>query len=89
MNYLLRLKKIVTISTTMMLTLVILLGNVRSAVAQDNWVATGGNAHIAPSPAQGPSDGAELDSFLSPLLANLSPAIERVHRVRIAHPREA
>ena len=31
----------------------------------------------------------ETADRLSPLLANLSPAIERVHRVRIVHPEEA
>jgi len=53
----------------MILTLVILISIVGSAMAQENGIAPGRNVPTAPSPAQGPTDPAELEAFLDDLLA--------------------
>jgi CubicO group peptidase (beta-lactamase class C family) len=69
MNHLLMIKKSLAFLTTILLTLVILLTTVGPAIAQENRVASGRNVPTAPSLAQGPTDPAELESFLDGLLA--------------------
>ena len=61
-------KRSLALSMTIMLTLVILLSTVGSAVAQEDGVASGSNVPIAPSQAQGPTDPAELEAFLDELM---------------------
>ena len=56
-----------TTITTMILTLVLLFSAVRPAAAQDNRVAAQSHVPAAPSQ-QGPTDPAELESFLDELL---------------------
>src|SRR3990172_4655164 len=68
MNNLLMMKKSLALSMTIMLTLVILLSIVGSAMAQENRVAPGRNVPTAPSQGQGPTDPAELEAFLDELL---------------------
>jgi len=59
-----------TIKKSMMkLTLVLLISIAGSAKAQENTVASGGNAPTAPAELQGPSDPAELEAFLDQLMA--------------------
>jgi len=70
MNNLLIMKKSLAFSMTIMLTLVILLSTVGSAMAQDNRVAPARNVPTAPSQALGPTDPAELEAFLGELLGN-------------------
>jgi CubicO group peptidase (beta-lactamase class C family) len=65
MNNLLMIKK----SIAMILTLVILISIVGSAMAQENGIALGRNVPTAPSLAQGPTDPAELEAFLDELFA--------------------
>jgi CubicO group peptidase (beta-lactamase class C family) len=69
MNNLHTMKKSPALSKTIILTLVILLLIVGSATAHENRVATGRNVPTAPSQGQGPTDPAELESFLDDLLA--------------------
>src|SRR5215216_7122393 len=69
MNNLLIIKKSLGLSMTMMLTLVILLSIVGSAMAQENRVAPDMNGPTAPSQSQGPTDPTELEVFLDELLA--------------------
>src|SRR5262249_13964101 len=59
-------KKSVAFSMTIMLTLVLLLSIVAPATAQENTVVSGMNVSTAPS--QGPTDRAELETFLDDLL---------------------
>jgi CubicO group peptidase (beta-lactamase class C family) len=59
-------KKSLAFSMTILLTLVLLLSAVGSAMAQENRVAPGGNVPTAPS---GPTNRAELEAFLDDLLA--------------------
>jgi CubicO group peptidase (beta-lactamase class C family) len=61
-------KKVLAVSTTAMVTLVILLSMAESAMAQENRVAPGRNIPTAPSHHQGPTDPAELEAFLDDLL---------------------
>jgi CubicO group peptidase (beta-lactamase class C family) len=68
MNKLLVIKKSLVISMTMMLTLTMLLSIVGSAMAQDKGVAPARNGSTAPSQALGPTDPAELETFLDELL---------------------
>jgi len=65
MNNLLMIKK----SIAMILTLVILISIVGSAMAQENGIAPGRNVPTAPSKALGPTDPAELEAFLDELFA--------------------
>jgi CubicO group peptidase (beta-lactamase class C family) len=69
MNNLLIVKKSLAFSMTILLTLMILLSTVGPAIAQENRVASGRNVPAAPSLAHGPTDPAELESFLDGLLA--------------------
>jgi CubicO group peptidase (beta-lactamase class C family) len=69
MNKQLILKKSLTISMTILLSLVILLSIAGSATAQEDGLASGTNGPAAPSPALGPTDPAELETFLDELLA--------------------
>src|SRR5215218_9760750 len=62
-NHLLRIKKFMAISMTIMLALVILLSTSGSAMGQEDRVAPGRNVSTAPSQ-QGPTDPAELKAFL-------------------------
>ncbi len=62
-------KKFLAVVITMMLTLMILLSIVGSAMAQENRIAPGRNGPAAPSQPQGPTDPAELESFLDELFA--------------------
>jgi CubicO group peptidase (beta-lactamase class C family) len=64
MNHLLRIKKSMAISMTIMLALAILLSTSGSAMGQDDKVTAGRNVSTAPSPQQGPTDRAELEAFL-------------------------
>jgi CubicO group peptidase (beta-lactamase class C family) len=68
MKYLLVIKKSGALPVTILLTLVMLLSTVGSAMAQENWVAPGGNVPTAPLQALGPTDPAELEAFLDELL---------------------
>jgi CubicO group peptidase (beta-lactamase class C family) len=61
-------KKSMALSMTIMLTLVMLLSIVGSALAQGNVVAPDRNGPIALSQPGGPSDPAELEAFLDELL---------------------
>jgi CubicO group peptidase (beta-lactamase class C family) len=67
MNNLLNMKKSLTLSMTIMLTLANLLSIVGSATAQENRLAPGRNVPAAPSQGQGPTDPAELEAFLDEL----------------------
>jgi CubicO group peptidase (beta-lactamase class C family) len=62
-------KKPLALVTTIMVTLMILLSNAGSAIAQDNRVLSGRNAHTTLSHALGPSDPAELEAYLDELFA--------------------
>ena len=62
-------KRYLALPMTIMLTLVMLLPAVRSAMARDNTVAPSRNGPIAPSQAQGPTDPAELEAFLDDFFA--------------------
>jgi len=70
MNNLLIIKKSRAFSMTIVLTLVMLSSLVGSARAQENRVAPGRDVLAAPSQGQGPTDPAELESFLDELLAS-------------------
>ena len=69
MKHLLVIKKSLALPITIMLTLVILLSMVASAMAQEDSLSPGGNVPAAPSPALGPTDPAELEAFLDELFA--------------------
>jgi CubicO group peptidase (beta-lactamase class C family) len=69
MNNLLIMKKSLAFSMTIMLTLVILLSTVGSAMAQDNRVTPAKNVPTAQSQALGLTDPTELEAFLDGLLA--------------------
>ena len=69
MNHLLTIKKTLATFMAIMLTLVLLLSVVAPAIAQEDRIAQTGNVPAAPSQAEGPSDAAELESFLDSLLA--------------------
>ena len=56
-------------SMTIMLTLMILLSTVESAVAQENRRVQGRNVPAVPSQGQGHTDPAEMEAFLDGLLA--------------------
>jgi CubicO group peptidase (beta-lactamase class C family) len=62
-------KKFRAYSMMIVLTLVILLSLVTPALAQENRVALSRNVPTAPSQGQGPTDPAELETFLNGLLA--------------------
>lgn len=62
-------KKSLAIPLTTVLTLVLLLSIVAPVVAQANKPAPGGNAPSAPTQGQGPTDPAELETFLDDLFA--------------------
>ena len=64
MNHLLIIKKCMAISMLIVLTLVILLSTSGSATGQEDRAAPGKNAPTAPSQQQGPTDPAELETFL-------------------------
>ena len=66
MNNPLVIKKSLALAMTVLLTLVILLSIVGPAIAQENKVTPGRNLFTAPS---GPTDPAELETFLDGLLA--------------------
>ncbi len=68
MNRLLRVKKALALSASMMLTLGILLSTAGSVVSQDSSVAAGTIVGAAPSQRLGPTDPAELEAFLDKLL---------------------
>lgn len=76
MIYLLIVKRALALSLTIILTLVMLLSAVRSAMARDNTVAPSRNGPTAPSQAQGPTDPAELEAFLDDFFAR---AMEEYH----------
>ncbi len=61
-------QKPLALATTIMVTLVLLLSTVGSAIAQDNRVAPGRNVPTAPSQALGPTDPVELEAFLDELV---------------------
>ena len=61
-------RKFVAISLTMLLTLVLLFSIVASAIAQGNNVAARKNTTSVPSQGQGPTDRAEMETFLDDLL---------------------
>jgi CubicO group peptidase (beta-lactamase class C family) len=54
---------------TVMMTLAMLLSIVAPAVAQQNPVMSGGNVSITPTAGQGPTDPAELETFLNDFFA--------------------
>ena len=54
---------------TVMMALAMLLSIVAPAVAQQNPVVSGGNVSIAPTVGQGPTDPAELETFLDDFFA--------------------
>jgi hypothetical protein len=56
-------KRALALSMTIMLTLVMLLSAVRSAMAHDIRAAPSRNVPTAPSLAQGPTDPVELEAF--------------------------
>jgi CubicO group peptidase (beta-lactamase class C family) len=68
MNHLLVIKKSLAFSMTILLTLMILLSNLGSAMAQEDRVASDRNVPAAPPQAPGPSGRAELEAFLNDLL---------------------
>ena len=55
---------VIKISMAMILTLVILLSLVAPVIAQENRAASGRNGHTTPAPTLGPTDPAELETFL-------------------------
>ncbi len=61
-------RKSLAVSMTTILTLVIVLSTAGSTMAQDNGGAPGRNVGAAPSQALGPTDRAELETFLDDLL---------------------
>ena len=65
MNNLRMIKK----SMTVVLTLLVLLSVVAPAMARKNDVASAGDVPVASSPAQGPTDAAEMEEFLDDLFA--------------------
>lgn len=69
MNYPLIIKRFRAISMSILLILVILLSTVRLAVAQKTTFGPDRNVPIAASRGQGPTDPAELESFLDDLFA--------------------
>jgi CubicO group peptidase (beta-lactamase class C family) len=62
-------KKFLMVSMPILLTLVLLLSIVGSAMAQENKGAPGRNVSAVPSQQQGPTDPAELEAFLDDLFA--------------------
>ena len=64
----LMMKKSLAVSMTIMLTLVMLLSDTRSATAQDNRGRLGSYVPAAPPQAVGPTDPIELEAFLDKLL---------------------
>ncbi len=76
MKNLLKMRKSLVCSTTIMLPLVILLTIAGSATAQEHRVALGRNVPSAPSPALGPTDPAEVEAFLDDYFAK---AMEQYH----------
>ncbi|MCW5853476.1 MAG: serine hydrolase [Anaerolineae bacterium] len=64
----LMMKKSLAVSMTIMLTLVMLLSDTRSATAQDNRGRLGSYVPAAPPQAVGPTDRGELEAFLDKLL---------------------
>jgi CubicO group peptidase (beta-lactamase class C family) len=69
MNHLLIIKKSLALPVSIMLMLVILLSTVGSAMAQEDRLPSRGKMLAAPSLAQGPTNPAELETFLDGLLA--------------------
>ena len=69
MNNLIDLKKSLALPLNVLLTLVILLSTIGSALAQEDRGAPGTNVPTAPSQAQGPTDPVELEAFLDELIA--------------------
>jgi CubicO group peptidase (beta-lactamase class C family) len=70
MNTLLVIKKSLALTVTILLTLVMLLSTVGSAVAHENGIASNTVLPIAPLTAPGPTDPAELEAFLDDFFAN-------------------
>jgi CubicO group peptidase (beta-lactamase class C family) len=68
-NHLLRVKKFMAISMTVMLALVIVLSTSGSATGQEKGGAPGRNVATAPPQQQGPTDRAEMEAFLDEELA--------------------
>jgi len=79
-------KKSLTFSMTIILTLVILLSVVEPALAQENRIAPNMNVPTVTSQGQGPIDPAELQAFLDDLLGkemaenHIAGAIRRFNR---------
>ncbi|HEX6305135.1 MAG TPA: serine hydrolase [Anaerolineales bacterium] len=67
MKHLLDIKKSLALPLTVLLTLLILLSTVGSALAQEAGVAPDRDVPAASSPPQGPTDPAELEAFLDDL----------------------
>ncbi len=67
MNHLLIIKKSLALPVTIMLTLVILLSTVGSAMAQENEAVSGGNVPTVSSQPQGPTNPAEMEAFMDDL----------------------
>src|SRR5215208_4154856 len=69
MNHLLMIKKFLTLPAAVLLILTILLSTVGSAMAQENRVPSRGDMPASTSQALGPTNPAELETFLDGLLA--------------------
>ena len=68
MSHLLTIKKFMAVCMIIMLALVIVLSTSGSAMGQENKVTAGGNGPTASSQHQGPTDPAEMETFLDKLL---------------------